>query len=111
MNEPLTATMTEVRRHLADTIERACRDHTPTFVTRRGTTTAVLIDADEYRRLLEIERAALRKETDTASKERLERLEQENTALVQGLRRVEARLADDTGRREILARDLCAPAG
>lgn len=58
MNEPLTATMAEVRRHLADTIERARHDHTPTFITQRGRTTAVLIDADEYRRLLEIEQAA-----------------------------------------------------
>ncbi|GAA1109713.1 type II toxin-antitoxin system Phd/YefM family antitoxin [Nocardiopsis exhalans] len=58
MNEPLTETMSEVRRHLADTIERARHDHTPTFITQRGKTTAVLIDADEYRRLLAIEQAA-----------------------------------------------------
>ncbi|MFE6308519.1 type II toxin-antitoxin system Phd/YefM family antitoxin [Nocardiopsis sp. NPDC057823] len=58
MSEPVTATMSEVRRHLADTIDRARHDHTPTFITQRGRTTAVLIDADEYRRLLAIEEAA-----------------------------------------------------
>lgn len=58
MNESLTATMSEVRRHLADTIERARRDHTPTYITQRGKTTAVLVDADEYQRLLDIEQAA-----------------------------------------------------
>ncbi|MDP2605343.1 MAG: hypothetical protein Q8S00_22605 [Deltaproteobacteria bacterium] len=37
---------------------------------------------------------------------RLERLEQEYQAITQGLRRIEACLADESGRREILARDL-----
>ena len=37
---------------------------------------------------------------------RLERLEQEYHAITQGLRRIEARLADESGRREILVRDL-----
>jgi uncharacterized membrane-anchored protein YhcB (DUF1043 family) len=37
---------------------------------------------------------------------RLERLEQEYQAVVQGLRRIEALLADERGRREILERDL-----
>ena len=37
---------------------------------------------------------------------RLERLEQEYHAITQGLRRIEAALADEQGRREILARDL-----
>ncbi len=37
---------------------------------------------------------------------RLERLEQEYQAIIQGLRRIEACLADESGRREILARDL-----
>ncbi|WP_444962218.1 type II toxin-antitoxin system Phd/YefM family antitoxin [Nocardiopsis sp. M1B1] len=58
MNEPVTATMSEVRRHLANTIDRARHDHTPTFITQRGRTTAVLLDADEYQRLLEVEQAA-----------------------------------------------------
>jgi chromosome segregation ATPase len=37
---------------------------------------------------------------------RLERLEQEYHAITQGLRRIEAGLADERGRREILERDL-----
>jgi len=37
---------------------------------------------------------------------RLERLEQEYHAITQGLRRIEASLADESGRREILARDV-----
>src|SRR3990172_11454412 len=37
---------------------------------------------------------------------RFERLEQEYHAITQALRRIEARLADERGRREILARDL-----
>lgn len=37
---------------------------------------------------------------------RLERFEQEYQAITQGLRRIEARLSDESGRREILARDL-----
>ena len=37
---------------------------------------------------------------------RFERLEQEYQAITQGLRRIEAGLADERGRREILERDL-----
>jgi len=37
---------------------------------------------------------------------RLERLEQEYHAITQGLRRIEAGLTDESGRHEILARDL-----
>jgi chromosome segregation ATPase len=37
---------------------------------------------------------------------RLERLEQEYQAITQGLRRIEASLSDESGRREILTRDL-----
>ena|SRR5712691_11637219 len=37
---------------------------------------------------------------------RFERLEQEYHAITQALRRIEAGLADESGRREILARDL-----
>ncbi|MFV2198049.1 type II toxin-antitoxin system Phd/YefM family antitoxin [Nocardiopsis sp. LOL_012] len=58
MNEPVTETMAEVRRHLADTIERARHGRTPTFITQRGRTTAVILDADEYRRLLAVEERA-----------------------------------------------------
>src|SRR4030065_1033945 len=39
---------------------------------------------------------------------RFERLEQERHALTQALRRIEAGLADERGRREILERDLAA---
>jgi chromosome segregation ATPase len=37
---------------------------------------------------------------------RLERLEQEYHAIVQGLRRIETTMADERGRREILERDV-----
>src|SRR5262245_55687976 len=37
---------------------------------------------------------------------RLERLEQEHVAITQALRRIEAGMADDSGRRQILERDL-----
>jgi chromosome segregation ATPase len=40
--------------------------------------------------------------------QRLERLEQEYQAIAQALRRIEALLADERGRREILERELAA---
>jgi len=43
--------MAEVRSHLADVLDRAHRDETPTIITRRGREEAVVIDIDEYRRL------------------------------------------------------------
>lgn len=46
--------MAEVRRHLADVIDRARRDETPTIITRRGKSEAVLVDIDEYRRLKQV---------------------------------------------------------
>ncbi|MFH8474683.1 type II toxin-antitoxin system Phd/YefM family antitoxin [Streptomyces sp. NPDC018000] len=54
MSEPVTESMAEVRRHLADVIDRARRDETPTIITRRGKSEAVLVDIDEYRRLKQI---------------------------------------------------------
>lgn len=54
MSEPVTESMAEVRRHLADVIDRARRDETPTVITRRGKSEAVLIDIDEYRRLKQV---------------------------------------------------------
>ncbi|MEV0007504.1 type II toxin-antitoxin system Phd/YefM family antitoxin [Streptomyces sp. NPDC051840] len=51
MSEPVVESMAEVRRHLADAIDRARRDDTPTIITRRGRSEAVLVDIDEYRRL------------------------------------------------------------
>ncbi|WP_228447068.1 type II toxin-antitoxin system Phd/YefM family antitoxin [Streptomyces paludis] len=54
MNEPVTASMAEVRSNLADAIDRARREDTPTVITRRGKEEAVLVDIDEYRRLRRI---------------------------------------------------------
>ncbi|MCX5341780.1 type II toxin-antitoxin system Phd/YefM family antitoxin [Streptomyces atratus] len=54
MSEPVVESMAEVRRHLADVIDRARRDETPTIITRRGKSEAVLVDIDEYRRLKQI---------------------------------------------------------
>ncbi|MFI7006877.1 type II toxin-antitoxin system Phd/YefM family antitoxin [Streptomyces sp. NPDC050145] len=51
MSEPVVASMAEVRSHLADVIDRARRDDTPTVITRRGKEEAVVVDIDEYRRL------------------------------------------------------------
>ncbi|WP_432102887.1 type II toxin-antitoxin system Phd/YefM family antitoxin [Streptomyces sp. bgisy091] len=51
MSEPVVESMAQVRRHLADAIDRARRDDTPTIITRRGRSEAVLVDIDEYRRL------------------------------------------------------------
>ncbi|MFJ2742584.1 type II toxin-antitoxin system Phd/YefM family antitoxin [Streptomyces sp. NPDC087440] len=58
MSEPVVESMAEVRSHLADAIDRARRDETPTVITRRGKEEAVLIDIAEYRRLREIEEQA-----------------------------------------------------
>lgn len=54
MTEPVIESMAEVRSHLADAIDRARRDDTPTVITRRGKEEAVLVDIDEYRRLRQI---------------------------------------------------------
>ncbi|MEU9380339.1 type II toxin-antitoxin system Phd/YefM family antitoxin [Streptomyces sp. NPDC048279] len=43
--------MAEVRSHLADVIERARREETPTITTPRGKQEAVVIDVQEYQRL------------------------------------------------------------
>lgn len=51
MSEPVIASMAEVRSHLADVLDRARRDETPTIITRRGKQEAVVIDILEYRRL------------------------------------------------------------
>jgi prevent-host-death family protein len=54
MAEPVIESMAEVRRHLADVIDRAHRDEVPTIITRRGRQQAVLIDIGEYARLRQI---------------------------------------------------------
>ncbi|WP_223838621.1 type II toxin-antitoxin system Phd/YefM family antitoxin [Nocardiopsis deserti] len=56
--EPVTATLSEVGRHLASAIDRACRKHTPTLITQRGRRVAVLLDSDECLCLLAVEQAA-----------------------------------------------------
>ncbi|MGW4895485.1 type II toxin-antitoxin system Phd/YefM family antitoxin [Kitasatospora sp. NPDC004240] len=43
--------MAAARSHLADVLDRARRDGTPTIITRRGRAEAVVIDIREYRRL------------------------------------------------------------
>ncbi|GHA41374.1 hypothetical protein GCM10010329_75550 [Streptomyces spiroverticillatus] len=58
MSEPVVESMAEVRKHLADAIDRARREDTPTVITRRGKEEAVLVDIDEYRRLRRIEEQA-----------------------------------------------------
>jgi prevent-host-death family protein len=58
MSEPVTESMAEVRSHLADALDRARRDATPTIITRRGKPEAALIDIDEYRRLKDLEEQA-----------------------------------------------------
>ncbi|MFI9719353.1 type II toxin-antitoxin system Phd/YefM family antitoxin [Streptomyces sp. NPDC052396] len=57
MSEPVVESMAEVRSHLADVIDRARRNATPTVITRRGKEEAVLIDIDEYRHLRRIAEA------------------------------------------------------
>jgi prevent-host-death family protein len=58
MSEPVIEPMADVRKHLADVIDRAHRDETPTIITRRGKQEVVVIDIDEYRRLRELEEQA-----------------------------------------------------
>ncbi|MGW9303006.1 type II toxin-antitoxin system Phd/YefM family antitoxin [Streptomyces cyaneofuscatus] len=53
MTEPATEPVTEVRKHLSETIDRACRHETPTIITRRGQSEAVLPGIEEYHRLCE----------------------------------------------------------
>jgi prevent-host-death family protein len=54
MSDPVVESMAEVRSHLADVIDRARRDETPTIITRRGKREAVVIDIQEYQRLRQI---------------------------------------------------------
>ncbi|MFF2045977.1 type II toxin-antitoxin system Phd/YefM family antitoxin [Kitasatospora sp. NPDC058170] len=76
MSEPVIASMAEVRSHLADVIDRARRDETPTIITRRGRQEAVVIDIEEYRRLSrladEAEDAWLNRLADEAEAEGVE---------------------------------------
>ncbi|QZZ32710.1 type II toxin-antitoxin system Phd/YefM family antitoxin [Streptomyces sp. ST1015] len=54
----MVESMAEVRSHLADVIDRARREETPTIITRRGKQEAVVIDIEEYRRLREVAESA-----------------------------------------------------
>ncbi|MEV7930372.1 type II toxin-antitoxin system prevent-host-death family antitoxin [Kitasatospora sp. NPDC088779] len=54
MGEPVIESMAAVRGHLADVIDRARRDGTPTIITRRGRQEAVVIDIAECWRLREV---------------------------------------------------------
>ncbi|MFJ7912157.1 type II toxin-antitoxin system Phd/YefM family antitoxin [Kitasatospora sp. NPDC096204] len=54
MGEPVIESMADVRSHLADVIDRARRDGTPTIITRRGRREAVVIDIAEYQRLKDV---------------------------------------------------------
>ncbi len=54
MSDPVVESMAEVRSHLADVIDRARREGTPTIITRRGKQEVVVIDIQEYQRLGEI---------------------------------------------------------
>ncbi|MDX3385590.1 type II toxin-antitoxin system Phd/YefM family antitoxin [Streptomyces niveiscabiei] len=58
MSDPVIESMAEVRSHLADVIDRARREGTPTIITRRGKQEAVVIDIEEYRRLREVAESA-----------------------------------------------------
>ncbi|MFD8464207.1 type II toxin-antitoxin system Phd/YefM family antitoxin [Streptomyces cyaneofuscatus] len=53
MTEPAIEPVTEVRKHLSEIIDRACRHETPTIITRRGRSEAVLLGINEYHRLYE----------------------------------------------------------
>ncbi|GGL12202.1 hypothetical protein GCM10010094_86470 [Streptomyces flaveus] len=73
MSDPVIESMADVRSHLADVIDRARREETPTIITRRGKQEAVVIDIQEYQRLREIaenaEEAWLNKLADEAESE------------------------------------------
>ncbi len=53
MSEPVIESVTEARKHLSEIIDRARRHETPTIITRRGRSEAVLLGIDEYHRLCE----------------------------------------------------------
>jgi prevent-host-death family protein len=76
MSDPVVESMADVRSHLADVIDRARREETPTIITRRGKQEAVVIDIQEYQRLREIaesvEEAWLNQMADEAESEGVE---------------------------------------
>ncbi|MDQ0487487.1 type II toxin-antitoxin system Phd/YefM family antitoxin [Streptomyces cellulosae] len=76
MSEPVIESMAEVRGHLADVIDRARREETPTIITRRGKQEAVVIDIEEYQRLRRLaedaEESWLNRLADAAESEGME---------------------------------------
>jgi len=62
--------VSQARDHLAEVIERARRSGEPVYVTRRGHRIAVIVDAEEYDRVVEAaEDAADRRELQVARDE------------------------------------------
>jgi prevent-host-death family protein len=51
--------VTEARENLAEVIERARIDHEPVHLTRRGRPIAVIIDAEDFKRMVAIAEDAL----------------------------------------------------
>lgn len=76
MSEPVIESMAEVRGHLADVIDPARREETPTIITRRGKQEAVVIDIEEYQRLRRLaedaEESWLNRLADAAESEGME---------------------------------------
>ena len=52
-------TVSEARDRLADAIDQARTSHEPVVLTRRGRRVAVLVDAEDYARLLDLAEDAL----------------------------------------------------
>ncbi|MFI2639885.1 type II toxin-antitoxin system prevent-host-death family antitoxin [Streptomyces sp. NPDC018610] len=50
MSKPIVEAMADVRSHLADVIDRARREETPTITTRRGKQETVVLDVEGYQR-------------------------------------------------------------
>ena len=48
-----TITYTEVRRRLAETMEKVCDDHSPVIVTRKAARSVVMIALEDYEALEE----------------------------------------------------------
>jgi antitoxin YefM len=48
-----TMTYTEIRRRLAETMERVCDDHTPIIVTRKNSRSVVMMSLEDFEALEE----------------------------------------------------------
>jgi prevent-host-death family protein len=69
--------VSEARGHLADVIERARRDHEPTFITRHGRRVAAVISAEDLDRLYELAEDMADIRAAAQAREELERTEGE----------------------------------